>query len=211
MRFGGWFSGEHGDGQSKAKLLPRLFCEQLLGAFRDFKTIWDPDGGMNPGKIVDPWRPIDNLRLGTHYNARVVETHFRYPKDGGRFNRALLRCVGIGNCRQQHGDTMCPSYRATREEMHSTRGRARLLFEMMAGDVLRGGFREPPVQEALDLASRARTARATVRCRSTWRRTRRSSSRATTRAVCAGCAATCWDISIAGRGWRAVCRRSPTR
>jgi Fe-S oxidoreductase len=143
--------GVEGVRKIKAEFLPRMFGEQLVGAFRDFKTIWDPDGRMNPGKIVDPWRPVDNLRLGTHYNPRVVETHFRYPKDSGRFNRAVLRCVGIGNCRQQHGDTMCPSYRATREEMHSTRGRARLLFEMMAGDVLRGGFREPAVKQALDL------------------------------------------------------------
>ena len=151
VRFGGSFSGEHGDGQSKAEFLPRMFGDTLVGAFRDFKTIFDPAGKMNPGKIVDPWRPVDNLRLGVAYNPRVVDSHFGYPKDGGRFNRALLRCVGIGNCRQHHGDTMCPSYRATREEMHSTRGRARLLFEMMAGDVLTGGFREPAVKQALDL------------------------------------------------------------
>jgi FAD/FMN-containing dehydrogenase/Fe-S oxidoreductase len=151
VRYGGSFSGEHGDGQSKAEFLPRMFGDRLVGAFRDFKTIWDPDGRMNPGKIVDAWRPVDNLRLGTRYNPKVVDTYFRYPKDSGRFNRAILRCVGIGNCRQHHGDTMCPSYRATREEMHSTRGRSRLLFEMMAGEVLRGGFREPAVKEALDL------------------------------------------------------------
>jgi Fe-S oxidoreductase len=151
VRFGGSFSGEHGDGQSKAEFLPRMFGERLVSAFRDFKTIWDPEGRMNPGKIVDAWLPVDNLRLGTRYNPKVVDTYFRYPRDSGRFNRALLRCVGIGNCRQHHGDTMCPSYRVTREEMHSTRGRARLLFEMMSGEVLRGGFREPAVKEALDL------------------------------------------------------------
>jgi FAD/FMN-containing dehydrogenase/Fe-S oxidoreductase len=151
VRFGGSFSGEHGDGQSKAEFLPKMFGETLVGAFREFKSIWDPAGRMNPGKIVDAYRPTDNLRLGAFYNPKVVETHFGYPKDGGRFNRALLRCVGIGNCRQLHGDTMCPSYRATRDERHSTRGRARLLFEMARGDFLRAEAADAAVADALDL------------------------------------------------------------
>ncbi|HVO87002.1 MAG TPA: FAD-linked oxidase C-terminal domain-containing protein [Casimicrobiaceae bacterium] len=151
VRFGGSFSGEHGDGQSKAQFLPKLFGPAIVQAFREFKAIWDPTGRMNPGKIVDPYAPTENLRLGTTFDPIVVQTHFRYPGDAGRFNRALLRCVGIGNCRQQRGDTMCPSYRVTREERHSTRGRARLLFEMARGDVLKQGLREPAVKEALDL------------------------------------------------------------
>jgi FAD/FMN-containing dehydrogenase/Fe-S oxidoreductase len=151
VRFGGSFSGEHGDGQSKAEFLPRLFGERLVGAFRDFKAIFDPGNRMNPGKIVEPHRPTENLRLGAHFDPQVVRTYFGYRKDGGRFNRALLRCVGVGNCRSHAGGTMCPSYRATREEMHSTRGRARLLFEMMRGDVIEGGMRNDAVKQALHL------------------------------------------------------------
>ncbi len=150
-RFGGSFSGEHGDGQSKAEFLPKMFGATLVEAFREFKTIFDPDGRMNPGKVVDPFLPVENLRLGTGYNPRAVHAHFAYRGDGGDFNRALLRCVGVGNCRNLQHDTMCPSYRVTREERYSTRGRARLLFEMMRGDPLRRGFREPAVKEALDL------------------------------------------------------------
>ena len=151
VRYGGSFSGEHGDGQSKAEFLPRLFGENLVAAFREFKSIFDPQGRMNPGKVVDPNRPVDDLRLGTDYNPRVIQTHFHYASDQGRFNRALLRCVGIGECRRMHGGTMCPSYRATGDEQHCTRGRARLLFEMMRGDVLHGGFKEAAVKDALDL------------------------------------------------------------
>jgi FAD/FMN-containing dehydrogenase/Fe-S oxidoreductase len=151
VRYGGSFSGEHGDGQSKAEFLPRMFGEQLVEAFGEFKAIFDPDNRMNPGKIVRPYLPTQNLRLGAHYNPKVVQTHFGYPKDGGRFNRALLRCVGVGNCRSHHGGTMCPSYRATMEEKHSTRGRSRMLFEMMRGDVLRDGFKSEAVKESLHL------------------------------------------------------------
>jgi FAD/FMN-containing dehydrogenase/Fe-S oxidoreductase len=151
VRYGGSFSGEHGDGQSKAEFLPRMFGERLVKAFGEFKAIFDPGNRMNPGKIVHPCLPTQNLRLGAHYNPKVVQTHFGYPKDGGRFNRAILRCVGVGNCRSHHGGTMCPSYRATMEEKHSTRGRSRLLFEMMRGDVLRDGFKSEAVKDALHL------------------------------------------------------------
>jgi Fe-S oxidoreductase len=78
-------------------------------------------------------------------------TYFRYPSDSGSFNRAILRCVGVGECRREHGGTMCPSYRVTREEAHSTRGRARMLFEMQKGEVIAGGWRDRHVREALDL------------------------------------------------------------
>ena len=152
LRFGGSLSGEHGDGQSRAELLPKMFGEELIQAFREFKAIWDPQGKMNPGKVVDAYSAVDNLRLGTSYDPPALRTHFRYPGDDhGSFARANLRCVGVGECRRMHGGTMCPSYRATREEMHSTRGRARLLFEMLAGDPLRDGWRDEHVKEALDL------------------------------------------------------------
>jgi len=150
VRMGGSFSGEHGDGQSRAELLPRMFGPELVQAFREFKAIWDPEGRMNPGKVVDAYRLDDNLRLGTEFRPPLVPTHFQYPDDDGDFTRATLRCVGIGECRRDEGGTMCPSYRATREEMHSTRGRAHLLFEMMRGNEL-DGWSDQHVRESLDL------------------------------------------------------------
>ncbi len=149
--YGGSLSGEHGDGQSKAELLPKMFGEELIGAFREFKAIWDPQGKMNPGKVVDPYRIDENLRLGADYNPPSLVTHFQYPEDEGSFARATLRCVGVGECRRGDGKTMCPSYRVTREEMHSTRGRAHLLFEMLEGDPVDGGWRDEHVKESLDL------------------------------------------------------------
>jgi FAD/FMN-containing dehydrogenase/Fe-S oxidoreductase len=150
LSLGGSLSGEHGDGQSRAELLPKMFGEELVEAFREFKTIWDPDWKMNPGKVVDPYPIASNLRLGTDYHPPVLDTHFAYPEDGGSFEHATVRCVGIGNCRRLEGGVMCPSYMATREEKHSTRGRARLLWEMLNGDEL-PLWRSPEVLEALDL------------------------------------------------------------
>ncbi|MGH8742463.1 MAG: FAD-binding and (Fe-S)-binding domain-containing protein, partial [Burkholderiales bacterium] len=147
---GGSISGEHGDGQSKAELLGTMFGAELLEAFREFKRIWDPDNRMNPGKVVDAYGVVENLRLGTGYDPPPVQVHFQYRDDGGDFPRALLRCVGVGECRKKEG-TMCPSYMATGEEMHSTRGRARLLWEMLNADTLARGWKEPAVKEALDL------------------------------------------------------------
>src|SRR5436309_5395842 len=106
---------------------------------------------MNPGKVVDPYRLDQNLRLGTPYNPPQLATHFKFPDDQGSFSTATLRCVGVGKCRRTEGGTMCPSYMVTREEEHSTRGRARLLFEMLQSDPLKGGWRSESVKEALDL------------------------------------------------------------
>jgi FAD/FMN-containing dehydrogenase/Fe-S oxidoreductase len=156
VRYGGSFSGEHGDGQARGELLPKMFGEDLIRAFGQFKAIFDPGNRMNPGKVTAP-NPLDGqLRLGADYNHGGVATHFKYPNDEGSFGRAVLRCVGVGKCRRQEGSgVMCPSYMATKEEEHSTRGRARLLFEMLDG-VARGGaiadgWRSDAVEEALDL------------------------------------------------------------
>ena len=149
--FGGSISGEHGDGQSKAELLPRMFGPELIQAFEEFKSIWDPESKMNPGKVVRPFRVDENLRLGTSYRPPDPPTHFAYASDDFSFSKASIRCVGVGECRRGQGATMCPSYRVTREEMHSTRGRAHLLFEMLQGNPLRGGWRDPHVKESLDL------------------------------------------------------------
>jgi FAD/FMN-containing dehydrogenase/Fe-S oxidoreductase len=151
IRHGGSLSGEHGDGQSRAELLPRMFGDRLVQAFREFKAIWDPEGRMNPGKVVEPYSITDNLRLGPDYHPPEPRTHFHYPADQSRLSRAALRCVGVGECRREGEGTMCPSYMVTREEMHSTRGRSRLLWEMLDGDVITGGWRSQAVKEALDL------------------------------------------------------------
>ena len=155
VRYDGSLSGEHGDGQARAEFLYKMFGRELIEAFREFKSLWDPDWKMNPGKIVEPHRIDDNLRLGPHYNPWQPHTHFKFPDDNGSFAHAALRCVGVGKCRRTHGegeqDTMCPSYMVTREEMHSTRGRTHLLWEMMQGQVVRDQWRDDHVKEALDL------------------------------------------------------------
>jgi FAD/FMN-containing dehydrogenase/Fe-S oxidoreductase len=153
VSFGGSLSGEHGDGQSRAALLPKMFGPELMQAFREFKAIWDPDWKMNPGKLIEAYEPTDNLRMGPHYNPPVVKTHFHFlGDDEGSFARAASRCVGVGNCRKFNEGTMCPSYMATKEEKHSTRGRARLLFEMLQGSVIgKKKWKDEAVKEALDL------------------------------------------------------------
>ncbi|MFI0228538.1 FAD-binding and (Fe-S)-binding domain-containing protein [Streptomyces sp. NPDC017086] len=152
--YGGSLSGEHGDGQSRGELLTRMFGARLVTAFGELKELFDPGGRMNPGKIVHP-HPVDGqLRLGPTWRPAAPATHFGFPEDDHSFDRAVLRCVGIGNCRGHSGGVMCPSYRATREEEHSTRGRARLLFEMLGGhadSAIRDGWRSTAVRDALDL------------------------------------------------------------
>jgi FAD/FMN-containing dehydrogenase/Fe-S oxidoreductase len=149
--YGGSFSGEHGDGQARGALLEKMFGPELIAAFREFKTIWDPEGRMNPGKLIEPYEPHENLRLGSDYAPWNPKTHFQYTEDHGRMNHAVLRCVGVGRCRRLDGGTMCPSYQVTREEEHSTRGRARLLFEMFEGETVPRTWKNEAVKEALDL------------------------------------------------------------
>ena len=162
LAFGGSLSGEHGDGQARASLLPKMFGPELMQAFREFKTLWDPDNRMNPGKLVDAvqvYDPGENLRFGPGELGSIVTTHakpahsahFAFAADGGSFERAAERCVGIGACRKTDSGVMCPSYRATMEEKHSTRGRAHLLWEMLAGDLREEGFQSHAVEESLDL------------------------------------------------------------
>jgi FAD/FMN-containing dehydrogenase/Fe-S oxidoreductase len=158
LSFGGSLSGEHGDGQSRAALLPKMFGPELIEAFREFKRLWDPDNRMNPGKLSDAVRvydPTENLR---HYPPPLhepapkhVATEFAFAGNDGSFERATERCVGVGTCRNTVGGVMCPSYRATGEEQHSTRGRAHLLWEMLAGSLRHEGFQSNAVHEALDL------------------------------------------------------------
>jgi Fe-S oxidoreductase len=156
VSLGGSISGEHGDGQSRAALLEKMFGPELMQAFRTFKALWDPTNKMNPGKLIgtdthDVNQPQDHLRVNTSHPAMQTSTHFTFANDHGSFEHAALRCVGVGACRKEESGTMCPSYMVTREEQHSTRGRAHLLWEMMQGDVLKGGWRNQQVREALDL------------------------------------------------------------
>ncbi len=154
LKYGGSFSGEHGDGQARAALLPKMFGPELMQAFAEFKALWDPLNRMNPGKLIDPvavYDPIENLRMGAGYQRAKVDTWFQFPSDGGSFAHATERCVGVGACRKVDTGTMCPSYMATREEKHSTRGRAHLLWEILQGNVIGNGWQNPEVKEALDL------------------------------------------------------------
>jgi FAD/FMN-containing dehydrogenase/Fe-S oxidoreductase len=151
IRYGGSISGEHGDGQARGELLPKMFGPELYRAFVEFKSIWDPDWKMNPGKVVKAWSRDTNLRLGTDYHPWEPETHFKFAEDKNSFARAALRCVGVGNCRRDEGGTMCPSYMVTHEEEHTTRGRAHLLFEMLQGEVIEDGWRSKEVKDSLHL------------------------------------------------------------
>ncbi|MEU6310030.1 FAD-binding and (Fe-S)-binding domain-containing protein [Streptomyces sp. NPDC047014] len=142
---GGSLSGEHGDGQARAELLPRMYGPEVIRLFGAYKDLWDPAGGMNPGMLVRPARLDENLRFAV--------------LPGVPLAGEVARCVGVAKCRTAGGaggadggaGVMCPSYRVTGEERHSTRGRARLLHEMLAGEVITGGWRSPEVAEALDL------------------------------------------------------------
>ncbi len=156
VSYGGSLSGEHGDGQARGALLVRMFGPELTRAFGELKELFDPSNRMNPGKVVAPRAPDEDLRLGAQWRPMTTNTHFTYPEDDHSFARAALRCVGVGQCRRPStdGGVMCPSYQVTREEEHSTRGRARLLFEMLAGHddgPLGEGWRSTAVRDALDL------------------------------------------------------------
>ena len=151
VSYGGSLSGEHGDGQARGELLSRMYEPELMEAFRELKRIWDPDWKMNPGKVIDAYPVLANLRIGEGYNPPRLKTHFKFPKDKYTFSRAALRCVGVGNCRRDQGGVMCPSYMVTREEKHSTRGRAHMLWEMLNGELKEAGWKNEPVKEALDL------------------------------------------------------------
>ncbi|MFI1208666.1 FAD-binding and (Fe-S)-binding domain-containing protein [Streptomyces sp. NPDC020802] len=153
VSYGGSLSGEHGDGQARAELLPKMYGPRVVGLFERVKDLWDPDGLLNPGMLVRPHRLDENLRFAV-LPREPVPVEFGYPADGGDFSSAVRRCVGVAKCRttQASGSSvMCPSFRATGEEEHSTRGRARLLHEMLAGEVITDGWRSTEVRDALDL------------------------------------------------------------
>ncbi len=151
VSYKGSLSGEHGDGQSRAEMLPKMFGPELIKAFEEFKAIWDPTNKMNPHKVVHPYKIDENLRYGPDYDPPEPATYFHYTGDQNSFRRATERCVGVGKCRREEGGTMCPSYMVTREEKHSTRGRAHMLFEMLQGEAVHDGWKSESVKESLDL------------------------------------------------------------
>ncbi|MGH3996989.1 MAG: FAD-binding and (Fe-S)-binding domain-containing protein, partial [Pseudonocardiaceae bacterium] len=146
---GGSLSGEHGDGRARSELLDRMYPREVLDLFARFNEIFDPHRLLNPGVLVDP-RPLDaDLRPGRE---RALPVTLALTRDGGSVAAATQRCVGVGTCRQLEGPgVMCPSFQVTRDEKHSTRGRAHLLAEMLAGDLVTGGWRSSELHEALDL------------------------------------------------------------
>ncbi|HYS65104.1 MAG TPA: FAD-linked oxidase C-terminal domain-containing protein, partial [Paraburkholderia sp.] len=151
VEFGGSLSGEHGDGQAKAEFLPIMYGPELMQAMEQFKAIWDPANQLNPGKVVHAYRADENLRMGPAYKPVTLQTKLTFAsQEGDGFQRQIERCIGMGKCRSLEGGTMCPSYRATREEKYSTRGRAHLFWEMLQGDVIADGWQSREVKEALD-------------------------------------------------------------
>ncbi|WP_144137695.1 FAD-binding and (Fe-S)-binding domain-containing protein [Paraburkholderia sp. BCC1884] len=151
VEFGGSLSGEHGDGQAKAEFLPIMYGPELMQAMEQFKAIWDPANRLNPGKVVHAYRADDNLRMGPAYKPVTLQTKLTFASpEGSGFQREIERCIGMGKCRSLDGGTMCPSYRATREEQYSTRGRAHLFWEMLQGEVIADGWQSREVKDALD-------------------------------------------------------------
>ncbi|MFF0006351.1 FAD-binding and (Fe-S)-binding domain-containing protein [Streptomyces tibetensis] len=148
VEHGGTLSGEHGDGRARSELLKVMYSHRMIAAFAAFKETFDPKGLLNPGVIVDP-APLDtDLALR---ELPLVDTTFGFPHDEDGFAGAVRRCVGVGRCRSDAGGVMCPSYRATGEENASTRGRARMLQEMVRGETVQDGWRSTEVRDALDL------------------------------------------------------------
>lgn len=155
VRLGGSVSGEHGDGRARSALLAHMYGADVVDLFGEVKRIWDPRRALNPGVIADPAPLTQQLKLLRQpvgsFAGSGPRTAFDYPHDGGSFAVAQRRCVGVAKCRQADGGVMCPSFQVTHDERHSTRGRARLLWEMVQGETITDGWRSTEVRDALDL------------------------------------------------------------
>jgi FAD/FMN-containing dehydrogenase/Fe-S oxidoreductase len=150
VKYGGAWSGEHGDGLVRSYLNEKFFGSKLYQAFVELKRACDPQNLMNPGKIVTVQSIEENLRINPDYQTRAIATHFYFHEDGG-FNRAVEMCTGVGACRKTMSGTMCPSYMATRDEEHSTRGRANALRAALTGKISTQSFTTPRLKEVFDL------------------------------------------------------------
>ena len=150
MEYGGSMSGEHGDGLVRSWFNRKMFGDQIYGAFQDVKQAFDPNGIMNPGKIVDAQPMTENLRIGPEYRPLQPSTGFAFRQEGS-FAHGIEMCNGQGACRKVLGGTMCPSYMATREEEHSTRGRANALRAAMSGALPTSALTDKRLYDVLDL------------------------------------------------------------
>jgi FAD/FMN-containing dehydrogenase/Fe-S oxidoreductase len=150
LEFGGALSGEHGDGLVRSPFQEKMFGPALCGAFRALKRAFDPAGVLNPGKIIDAPPLTSNLRFGPAYVTPDWPTTFDFRAEGG-LTRAAELCAGVGECRKRRGGTMCPSYQATAEEQHSTRGRANALRLALTGQLGPAGLADPALHQAMDL------------------------------------------------------------
>ncbi len=150
MDLGGAMSGEHGDGLVRSEWIESMFGPQIYQALREVKNAFDPDGIMNPGKIIDPPPMTENLRFGAKYNTIKIDTYFDFSAQDG-FGRAIEMCNGVGACRKTLTGTMCPSFIATREEEHSTRGRANALRSVISGALPHTDFTSDRLYDVLDL------------------------------------------------------------
>jgi FAD/FMN-containing dehydrogenase/Fe-S oxidoreductase len=159
LEFGGAMSGEHGDGLARSHLNKKLFGPQLYRAFQEVKRAFDPFNLMNPGKIVEAPPMTENLRYDPGYRTVELKTHFSFAKEGG-FARAVERCTGVGECRKKLDGTMCPSYMATLEEEHSTRGRANALRAALSGRLPAAELTSPRMYEVLDLCLECKACKA---------------------------------------------------
>lgn len=150
LKYGGALSGEHGDGLVRSPFQEKMFGPTLYQAFREIKRTFDPQNLLNPGKIVDAPPLTANLRYGPVYSTPDVATIFDFSIDGG-LTRAAELCAGVGECRKTRAGTMCPSYQATHDELHSTRGRANTLRLTLTGQLGLNGVTDPAVHAAMDL------------------------------------------------------------
>jgi FAD/FMN-containing dehydrogenase/Fe-S oxidoreductase len=150
VKYGGSWSGEHGDGLVRSAYNERFFGKQLYQVFKDIKTWFDPENIMNPGKIVDAQTIEHNLRYGTAYKDQHVDTFYHYRSENS-FSESVHMCTGVGECRKILGGTMCPSFKATREEEHSTRGRANALRLAMSNQLDKDGLTSKRLHEVMDL------------------------------------------------------------
>jgi Fe-S oxidoreductase len=150
VKYGGSWSGEHGDGLVRSAYNERFFGPRIYQALKDVKTLFDPDNIMNPGKIIDAQTIEHNLRYGVNYHDEKVKTTFQYRSENS-FGELVHMCTGVGECRKMLGGTMCPSFKATRDEEHSTRGRANALRLAMSGQLDKEGLASTRLHEVMDL------------------------------------------------------------
>jgi Fe-S oxidoreductase/FAD/FMN-containing dehydrogenase len=150
VEYGGAMSGEHGDGLARSLWNAKLFGAEVYGCFEEIKRAFDPENRMNPGKVVAAPDLVENLRIGPDYHPEEPSTLLDFSRQGG-FARAVEMCSGVGACRKEGGGTMCPSYMVTRDEEHTTRGRANALRLVMSGALPADGLANDTLHEALDL------------------------------------------------------------